>query len=275
MTVTNHMHTVLGFSGIADNERELAQQWGRRFEIPMIFVGIWMLVGWYAELNGIISQDFVKVADMVVWLCFITETTVLTFLVEDKWRYLRSNWANVAIILMGIPIIWGVTTHTAALRSLRLLLLGAVFLHVSDTIRQVLSRNHLGITLLVSFYIIVASGIIIAGIDPGIETFWEGIWWAWVTVTTVGYGDVVPDSNAGKLFGAILILLGIGLFSLLTASFSAFFIAREGSESVYREQDALEKLDRIEQRLAGLEALLTGKSNSKKIPEKISSEIKS
>lgn len=256
MTIAHHMHTILGFSGVADDERELAQQWGRRFEVPMMLVAIWMLVGWYAELNEIISSDYVRIADLVVWLCFIIETTVLTFLVEDKWRYLRSNWANVAIVLMGIPILWGVTTYTVALRSLRLLLLGAVFLHVSDSIRQVLSRNHLGVTLLVSFYIIIASGIIIAGIDPGIETFWDGIWWAWVTVTTVGYGDVVPDSNAGKLFGAFLILLGIGLFSLLTASFSAFFIAKEGSKVLSREQDALEKLDQIEQRLAGLEALL-------------------
>ena len=165
---------------------------------------------------------------------------------------------------MGIPILWGVTTYTVALRSLRLLLLGAVFLHVSDSIRQVLSRNHLGVTLLVSFYIIVMSGIIIAGIDPGIETFWDGIWWAWVTVTTVGYGDVVPDSNAGKLFGAVLILLGIGLFSLLTASFSAFFIAKEESKVLSREQDALEKLDKIEQRLPGLEALLQKNQSAKK-----------
>lgn len=251
--ITTHMHTILGFAGVADNEHELAQQWGRRFEVPMILVAIWMLVGWYAQLNGIISQDFVDITDIVIWLCFIIETTVLTMLVEDKWRYLRSNWANVAIILMGIPVIWGGFSYAAALRSLRLLLLGAVFLHVSDSVRQVLARNHLGVTLLVSFYIIVASGIIIAGIDPAIDTFWEGIWWAWVTVTTVGYGDIVPHSNVGKLFGAVLILLGVGLFSLLTASFSAFFISQDKDEISSKEQNTLEK---IEQRLANLEDLL-------------------
>ena len=74
--ITTHMHTILGFAGVADNEHELAQQWGRRFEVPMMLVAIWMLVGWYAELNGIISRDYVEVADLVVWLCFITETTV-------------------------------------------------------------------------------------------------------------------------------------------------------------------------------------------------------
>ncbi len=46
-------------------------------------------------------------------------------------------------------------------------------------------------------------------------------------MTTVGYGDTVPESPQGKTFGGLLMILGLGLFSLITASLSAFLIARE------------------------------------------------
>ena len=110
-----------------------------------------------------------------------------------------------------------------------------------------------------------------AAIDPAIETFWDGIWWAWVTVTTVGYGDLVPESPQGKVFGGLLMILGLGLFSLITASFSAFLISREEEEMVEKEAELIEKeeevareekeaisrLESIESRLEGLERNLS------------------
>ena len=103
---------------------------------------------------------------------------------------------------------------------------------------------------------IVVSGILIASFDPGIQSAWDGIWWAWVTVTTVGYGDVVPVSGAGKFFASLLILLGVGLFSLLTANISAFLIGRdalkEEQEMRGRLRDIQDRLKRIEEHLERL-----------------------
>ena len=97
------------------------------------------------------------------------------------------------------------------------------------------------------------AGFLIAGLDPAIETPWDGIWWAWVTVTTVGYGDVVPVSTEGRLFASFLILMGIGIFSMLTASFSAFFVSRDEKMVIQREQQILAKLELIEMRLHKIE----------------------
>ncbi len=250
-----HLHSIIGLAGVADDEREIAQSLGRRFEIPMILMAIWIIIQWYAEERGMLSGAIVFLADWVIWLFFVVETTVLTYFVKDKYRYLRNNWINLLIIFMGIPVVAGLSNYAGALRSLRLLLMFAILLNISDTIRQVLSRNHLGMTLLVSFIIIIVGGILIAGIDPAIDSVGEGLWWAWVTITTVGYGDVVPVSLAGKLFGAFLILMGVALFSLLTANFSAFFISREEGAEKRIELEMMEKLDRIEKRLEKLESL--------------------
>jgi len=247
------IQSIIGLAGVAKDENDKAKRVGRKFEIPMLLVAIWIVVEWYAGLQGVFPRTYAHITDLIIWLFFVSETITLTYLTNDKLRYLRTNWINLLIILAGVPVIWGVSSYTGMLRSLRLLLLAAIFVNLSDTIRQVLSRNHLGITLVIAFIIVMLSGILISGIDPNIKTIWDGLWWALVTVTTVGYGDVVPVSAAGKLFGAILILLGIGLFSLLTASFSAFFVSKEELKTKDIEKQTLEKLNSIEKRLIELE----------------------
>lgn len=259
-----HVNTMLGISGVAAQENERAKRWGQRFEIPMILLAIWIVIEWYAETVGIISIQLAMLTDWLIWLFFILETVVLTSLVSDKKKYLFGNWLNVFIILMGIPILWGVTIYYAGvLRSLRLLVMITLFVNLSATIKSVLSRNSLGLVLGVALFIILISGVLIAGIDPAIETPWQGIWWAWVTVTTVGYGDIVPESPAGKVFAALLILLGVALFSLMTASFSAFFIAREEEEVLKEEEKVLKeetltlkKLEIIERHLKAIDKRL-------------------
>jgi len=136
---------------------------------------------------------------------------------------------------------------------LRVVLLLGLLAPLGKTVRAILIRNHLGTTLLISALFIGLSGAFISAIDPAIETPWDGIWWALVTITTVGYGDLVPVTPAGKIFAGILILVGIGLFSLLTASFSVFFLEREEEEVIDKESELLERMDHLERKMSRLE----------------------
>ena len=181
---------------------------------------------------------------------------VITSLVDDKFRYLRSNWMNLFIIIAAFPLFWIGTNYVAILRTLRVLLILPMLLNVSATIRKVLARNYLGTVLMVALAFTLISGLLMAGIDPAIENVWQGIWWAWVTVATVGYGDMVPESTAGRVFGAIVILFGVGFFSLLTASFSAYFVSRGEVEIEEEEIEEINKLRDIEDRIAAMEKTL-------------------
>jgi len=75
-------------------------------------------------------------------------------------------------------------------------------------------------------------------------------------MTTVGYGDIVPSTNEGRLFGSLLILVGICMFSLLTASFSVFFIEKDEGEIAERERQNLNRITRLENRLENIEKQL-------------------
>jgi len=108
------------------------------------------------------------------------------------------------------------------------------------------------------------SGVIISRIDPSIGTVWTGMWWAWVTMATVGYGDVVPHSAAGRLFGSLLILFGVVLLSLLTANLAAFFIGTDVDKIEKDEKEADRHLKEISARLDRIERLLEQRIDSDK-----------
>ena len=262
--MSNNISTVLiGLPGVADDENAAARRWADHFELPMILLAVWIMLEWYLREKGIYPATLDLITNWGIWAFFVLETVVLTSLVEHKFRYLRSNWMNLIIICAGVPLLWGGGAYAAALRSLRVLLIFPLLLTTSATVRKVLARNHLGTTLLVALAFTLMSGLLIAGIDPSIENVWEGIWWAWVTVATVGYGDIVPESAAGKVFGAVVILFGVGFFSLLTASFSAYFVSRgeveieeEEVEEIYRLKDIERRIEAMEQTLQRIEARL-------------------
>jgi len=262
--MTSHIiNLLIGLSGVAANERPAARRWASRFELPMILLALWILIEWYLRAKGIYPATLDRITDWGIWLFFLFETVVLASLVENKTRYLLGNWMNLLIIGAGVPLLWGGAVYAAALRTLRLLLLLPLLLNTSATVRKILMRNHLATTLLVALAFTLMSGLLIAGIDPSIENVWEGLWWAWVTVATVGYGDVVPQSLAGKVFGAVVILFGVGFFSLLTASFSAYFVSRgemeieeEEVEEIYRLKDIVRRMELMEQTLQRIEERL-------------------
>jgi voltage-gated potassium channel len=91
--------------------------------------------------------------------------------------------------------------------------------------------------------------------DPAIGTYGDALWWAVSTVSTVGYGDVVPTSPAGRIIGTVLMLTGLGLIPLLTSAVVSALVAqrsREAREVELRDlAQILERLNRIEERLSG------------------------
>ncbi len=241
---SGRVQRLAGMGGVVEGESTRARVWAARFELPMLLLALWIPLQWYMELMGLMAPTVGRIADWLVWSLFVLETTILSSLVRDRLTYLRHNWMNLVIIAGGLPLIWNITPLAGMLRSLRLLLLLSLFLRFSATVRAMLRHNSIGVALGTAAMVIMLSGLVMAAIEPTVMSPWDGIWWAWVTVTTVGYGDIVPQTPAGKLFGSLLILLGVALFALMTASFSSFFIGRDVSRV---EQDIERDVSKLEQ----------------------------
>ena len=87
--------------------------------------------------------------------------------------------------------------------------------------------------------------------EPQVETFGDGIWWALVTITTVGYGDITPLTTLGRVVAGLLMLLGLGLIATITAIVSAKFIQNfvDGPTNDY----VLEKREELETEIEKIE----------------------
>lgn len=118
---------------------------------------------------------------------------------------------------------------------------------------DLLKQKSLRYLLLLAFATAVIAGAAIYVADPNVHSLWDGIWFAWVTMTHVGYGDVVPVSFLGRIIGSLLILFSIGMVGLFTATFSALLIGREVSDVEKEESKILAELKRLHERLDKLE----------------------
>ena len=80
--------------------------------------------------------------------------------------------------------------------------------------------------------------------EPDVRDLGDGIWWALVTITTVGYGDITPVTTLGRIVASSLMLLGLGLIATITAIVSAKFI--QNFVDHHTNDDVLEKLEELQ-----------------------------
>jgi len=249
-----NIRKLIGLSGVAKNENYKARIWGRRFEFLMVLIAIWLPLEWHMQIHHQIPHLVSHISNWAVWCFFVLESVVLLILVQHKLNYLKRNWMNGVIILLGIPFIWQQTPMLGVLRGMQLLLMMRLMLPWWDTSVHFLSRNRLGTTLFVTFVTTTLAGTLMVVLDPkSYKTPWEGIWWAWETVTTVGYGDIVPTTFEGRLLGIFVMLMGVAFLSLLTANFAAYFISRGTAEVEKTEDRILNVLKNIQTRLDKIE----------------------
>jgi voltage-gated potassium channel len=105
---------------------------------------------------------------------------------------------------------------------------------------------------------VVVFGVIERLVDPKtFDTVWLGMWWALQTVTTVGYGDVVPDQPAGKVVASLLMLGGLSLFAVVTGAVTSAFVTRARAQEQQDGEDlVLQRLDRMSAELEAVRAEL-------------------
>ena len=93
-------------------------------------------------------------------------------------------------------------------------------------------------------FFIFLFGYLFYASEPDVRNLGDGIWWALVTITTVGYGDITPVTTLGRVVASSLMLLGLGLIATITAIVSAKFI--QNFVDHHTNDDVLEKLDEMQ-----------------------------
>lgn len=227
------VRNLVGLAGVAETERMSIQHLASFFEWYMLGIAFWLPVQWYLEYKQLLPSVWAQRFNWYVWLSFIAEAVTLGACVKRQGFYFATNWLNLIIIIVACPSFYAHFANFGMLRIIRLLVLLRVIVPWARSARNVLTLNRIGMSLMIFFIVTSLSGIIVSTFDSGIADPLSGIWWAWETVTTVGYGDVVPVTPEGRVIAILVMLLGIILFSIVTASISAYFVGKDKATVLY------------------------------------------
>lgn len=204
------------------HREELLHRIERITEMPLLilaFVMIPLLIGpmvW--EMSPREESTFIML-DYFIWAIFAIDLIIKVAISPHRLNYLRRHWLEVLVVV--VPFF-------RPLRILRIFIFG--------------SRAWVGARRLVNVDFIIIYGIglviiaatVVASVEGGegasINSFADALWWAVVTITTVGYGDMVPVTLAGRAVGFILMLGGIAFFSGVTANLASFLIKSHDTE---------------------------------------------
>jgi voltage-gated potassium channel len=204
------------------------------------------------------ANPLVQVGVWVVWSVFLLEFVVLFAMSRDRMAYVRRNVLNLAIVVLSFPLL---PAAVAFVRLIRLVRIFAVLWWGINEIERTLGRREVLHVGAAAATIVLLSGELLTLLEP--ETvpngFWQGVWWAVVTVTTVGYGDVVPQTPAGRILATGLMLTGLGVISTLAAAVAAYFIGHTEDADL---GVLVKRLDGIENQLAELKVLIEKQGQS-------------
>jgi voltage-gated potassium channel len=197
-------------------------------------------------------QEAAFIGNWLVWAVFMFELAAILVVATRRGAALRAHWLDVAVVALTVPLYGQLLSSMRFFRFLRLLRAVAVISRALQAERRLTSTSLFRVVALLTVFLVVVAGAAQATFDQNeFPSMWDGVWWAVVTVTTVGYGDLYPVDVEGRIIGIVLMLLGIGFIAVLTGTIASQFIQNDTNSS-----EMLETLRRIETDVAELKGRL-------------------
>jgi voltage-gated potassium channel len=228
------------------------ERWSARADKPLLGLALLFLVVLAAPILDPTLPESVEtvlaIANVAIWALFALDYVVRLWLVEDRRRYVRTHLPDLAAALFP------------ALRPLRLLRLFSIGHMLAQRARGGLAGEAAKLVTATSALVIFIGGVAILDVErdatgANITTPADGFWWALTTMTTVGYGDRFPVTSAGRLIAAALMVIGIALLGVLTASIAAWFIREVAQQDEANLEPVEDHLTRLELKIDELLAL--------------------
>jgi voltage-gated potassium channel len=196
---------------------------------------------------------------------------------QNKWKIIRNNWTY---IIAGIPIfficfnilhLFDYKIFIGLIGIIRIYALIRVLKITSREVSKYPEKTKLDYATVALFLILIFGSLIFflaeRGVNPNVINYESAIWYSIVSMTTTGYGDIVPVTVVGHIIGVIVILTGMGYVSLVTATLAYSFIdlfrkeSRKATTKLEKTADELnnnfiihkEKIDEVLRRMDEIE----------------------
>ena len=202
----------------------------------MIILSIYVLVELSIEIIWTFSPQtstILERVDLAVCSIFMVDFLYYFNKAESKKKYIKSRWIDFvsSIPFVGVFRLLRIARVVRFIKLFRLMkiLRGAkgsvyIFRFLFGSKLQNILISYILILIVVIFYASLAFYSFEKEVNPNINEYFDSIWWSFITVTSVGYGDVYPITKIGKIIAMVLTLSGMGLFSVVTAELAAKFL---------------------------------------------------
>jgi voltage-gated potassium channel len=193
--------------------------------------------------------------DYLIWAVFAAEYAIKLYLAPNRRQFVAHHIPDLIIVVVPMLRPLRVLRSVRLLRLLRLTLLTGLAAKGLREARNILRRRGLNWVLLIVLVLNLITAAMVLEFERGnpdanIDSYPDALWWAATTITTVGYGDRFPMSPAARGVAVVLMIAGIAMFGVITASIAAYFVEQKAEEDLAGRLDQImERLDRIETRL--------------------------
>jgi voltage-gated potassium channel len=226
---------------------------------PLFLLGIaWLVIAVIVlttDVDSSASTTLVAVL-FALWAVMLVEYLVRLVISPDRRGYLRRRWVEPATVVLPPLQGW----HLVGMEKMSLLV------HEGELRAEAILKHHSLFRVLIAALgtLLVGSWLVLLFEEhaPGsnIHNYPDALWWAIVTVTTVGYGDRFPVTGGGRAVAVVLMLVGIGLIGTLTATVASVFMKEhtDANKALLQKShaDLGHQLSVISERLADVERRL-------------------
>lgn len=200
-----------------------------------VYVLVALLLDTFIHLPHEISRLLILIDD-IICLVFLYDFCLRFYRAKNKLRFMKWGWID---LVSSIPSLEYMRAGRA-IRLLRILRILRAFRSTRHLIQHVFrsrTRGTLATAAIIAILTIIFSSISILEVehDPhsNIKTAEDAIWWSYVTITSVGYGDKYPVTTEGRIIAALLMAVGVGLFGTFTAFLASWFVEKTKKEDAH------------------------------------------
>ncbi|WP_328822797.1 potassium channel family protein [Paraburkholderia nemoris] len=221
---------VAGLGGVDPHDDARAVRTWRWLQWILFGASLLAIPAFYLELA--VDSPMLHQMGRALYVCMVAGFAVslawMVHLSHKPKRFLMRNRYDVLIAIgAATSIAWGVTPWSSLEWVLRILFMGLVAARIVVSLRGFFTPNRLFLLLVTAAVLLASAGAGFYWLEPGVHTYAEGVWLAFESSATVGYGDMAPTTPASRVFAAFVVLLGYGLLSLVFASIAAIFVEQE------------------------------------------------
>lgn len=152
--------------------------------------------------------------DLIVWAIFFIDVLHSLFKSKNKWQYFKTHLLDFFAAIPYFIFIRSFKIIPVIFLLIRYTKLGAKYF---APVYKFLAKSQWGKLILIIINVFILLPLPLIWIEPSMKSYKDALWWAVETVTTVGYGDIVPVTTLGRFIGVVIMVLGIGAVTTLTS----------------------------------------------------------